>query len=147
MTRRTSTPVWSATASWACGASPATSWCIARSVHASDARSTPCRSRPSRRTNSPRAWRRVSVDKLQITGGVALEGETRISGAKNATLPILAAALLADGPVTIGNVPHLHDVTTMIELLARMGGTVTVDERMRIQVDAASIRECFAPSQ
>jgi len=87
----------------------------------------------------------VSVDKLQITGGVALEGETRISGAKNATLPILAAALLADGPVTIGNVPHLHDVTTMIELLARMGVTVTVDERMRIEVDAASIRECFAP--
>jgi UDP-N-acetylglucosamine 1-carboxyvinyltransferase len=85
------------------------------------------------------------VDKLQITGGVALEGETRISGAKNATLPILAAALLADGPVTIGNVPHLHDVTTMIELLARMGVTVTVDEHMRIEVDAASIRECFAP--
>ncbi len=85
------------------------------------------------------------MDKLQITGGVALEGETRISGAKNATLPILAAALLADGPVTIGNVPHLHDVTTMIELLARMGVTVTVDERMRIEVDAASIRECFAP--
>ena len=85
------------------------------------------------------------MDKLQITGGVALEGETRISGAKNATLPILAAALLADGPVTIGNVPHLHDVTTMIELLARMGVTVTVDERMRIEVDAATIRECFAP--
>ncbi|HEX9474859.1 MAG TPA: UDP-N-acetylglucosamine 1-carboxyvinyltransferase [Steroidobacteraceae bacterium] len=85
------------------------------------------------------------MDKLQITGGVALNGETRISGAKNATLPILAAALLADGPVTIGNVPHLHDVTTMIELLARMGVTVTVDEHMRIEVDAASIRECFAP--
>jgi UDP-N-acetylglucosamine 1-carboxyvinyltransferase len=85
------------------------------------------------------------LDTLQITGGVALEGETRISGAKNATLPILAGALLADGPVTIGNVPHLQDVTTMIELLGRMGVTVTVDERMRIEVDAASIRECFAP--
>ena len=85
------------------------------------------------------------MDKLQITGGVPLEGETRISGAKNATLPILAAALLADGPVTIGNVPHLHDVTTMIELLARMGVTVTVDERMRIEVDPGSIKECFAP--
>jgi len=85
------------------------------------------------------------VDKLQITGGVPLEGETRISGAKNATLPILAAALLAEGPVTIGNVPHLHDVTTMIELLARMGVTVTVDERMRIEVDPSSIKECFAP--
>ena len=85
------------------------------------------------------------MDKLQITGGVALEGETRISGAKNATLPILAGALLADGPVTIANVPHLQDVTTMIELLARMGVTVTVDERMRIEVDPATIRECFAP--
>ena len=85
------------------------------------------------------------MDKLQITGGVKLSGETRISGAKNATLPILAAALLADGPVTIGNVPHLHDVTTMIELLARMGVTVTVDEHMRIEVDPSSIKECFAP--
>ena len=85
------------------------------------------------------------MDKLQITGGVRLDGEVRISGAKNATLPMLAAALLADGPVTIGNVPHLHDVTTMIELLARMGVTVTVDERMRIEVDPASITECFAP--
>jgi UDP-N-acetylglucosamine 1-carboxyvinyltransferase len=85
------------------------------------------------------------LDKLQITGGIALDGEIRISGAKNATLPVLAAALLADGPVTIGNVPHLHDVTTMIELLARMGVTVTVDEKMRIEVDPSSIKECFAP--
>ena len=85
------------------------------------------------------------MDKLQITGGVPLEGEIRISGAKNATLPMLAAALLADDPVTIGNVPHLHDVTTMIELLARMGVTVTVDEKMRIEVDPSTIKECFAP--
>ncbi len=85
------------------------------------------------------------MDKLQITGGVRLDGEIRVSGAKNATLPMLAAALLADGPVTVGNVPHLHDVTTMIELLARMGVTVTVDERMRIEVDPGSIKECFAP--
>jgi UDP-N-acetylglucosamine 1-carboxyvinyltransferase len=85
------------------------------------------------------------LDKLQITGGVALEGEIRISGAKNATLPMLAAALLADGPVTIANVPHLHDVTTMVELLARMGVTVTLDEHMRIEVDPTSIKECFAP--
>ena len=76
------------------------------------------------------------MDKLQITGGVPLEGEVRISGAKNATLPILAGALLADGPVIVGNVPHLQDVTTMIELLGRMGVTVTIDERMRIEVDA-----------
>jgi UDP-N-acetylglucosamine 1-carboxyvinyltransferase len=85
------------------------------------------------------------VDKLQITGGRPLEGEVRISGAKNATLPILAAALLADGPVAIGNVPHLQDVTTMIELLARMGVTVTVDERMCIEVDASTLKECYAP--
>jgi UDP-N-acetylglucosamine 1-carboxyvinyltransferase len=85
------------------------------------------------------------MDKLQITGGVRLDGEIRVSGAKNATLPVLAASLLADGPVNIGNVPHLHDVTTMIELLARMGVTVTVDERMRIEVDPSSIKECFAP--
>ena len=85
------------------------------------------------------------MDKLQITGGTALEGEVRISGAKNATLPILAGALLADGPVTIGNVPHLQDVTTTIELLSRMGVTVTIDERMRIEVDTGTIREYFAP--
>jgi UDP-N-acetylglucosamine 1-carboxyvinyltransferase len=85
------------------------------------------------------------LDKLQINGGIPLEGETRISGAKNASLPILAGALLADGPVSIGNVPHLQDVTTMVELLARMGVTVTVDERMRVEVDATTIRECFAP--
>ena len=85
------------------------------------------------------------MDKLQIRGGVPLDGEVRISGAKNATLPILAGALLADGPVTIGNVPHLQDVTTMIELLGRMGAGVTVDERMRIEVDPRSLRETFAP--
>jgi len=85
------------------------------------------------------------VDKLQIQGGVALQGEVRISGAKNATLPILAGALLADGPVVVGNVPHLKDVTTTVELLGGMGATVTVDERMRIEVDPTTVRDCFAP--
>ena len=85
------------------------------------------------------------MDKLQILGGVPLEGEVRISGAKNATLPILAGALLADGPVVVGNVPHLKDVTTTVELLGGMGATVTVDERMRIEVDATTVRDCFAP--
>src|SRR5512134_2872054 len=85
------------------------------------------------------------MDKLQIRGGVPLAGEVRISGAKNATLPILAAALLADAPVTIGNVPHLHDVTTMIELLGRLGASVTIDERLRIEVDPRTTRETFAP--
>ena len=85
------------------------------------------------------------MDKLQIQGGVALQGEVRISGAKNATLPILAGALLADGPVVVGNVPHLKDVTTTVELLGGMGATVTVDERMRIEVDPTTVRDCFAP--
>ena len=69
------------------------------------------------------------MDKLQIQGGVPLEGEVRISGAKNATLPILAGALLAQDPVVVANVPHLRDVTTTVELLGRMGATVTIDER------------------
>ena len=85
------------------------------------------------------------MDKLQIRGGVPLDGEVRISGAKNAALPILAAALLADAPVTIGNVPHLRDVTTMIELLGRMGASVTVDERMRVEVDPTTTNETSAP--
>jgi UDP-N-acetylglucosamine 1-carboxyvinyltransferase len=85
------------------------------------------------------------VDKLQIRGGVPLDGEVRISGAKNAALPILAGALLADAPVTIGNVPHLKDVTTMIELLGRMGASVTVDERMRVEVDPTTTSETAAP--
>jgi len=85
------------------------------------------------------------VDKLQIRGGVPLDGDVRISGAKNAALPILAGALLADGPVTIGNVPHLRDVTTMIQLLGRLGARVTVDERMRVEVDPRSTSHTFAP--
>src|ERR1700692_4458099 len=85
------------------------------------------------------------MDKLQIQGGTALEGEVRISGAKNATLPILAAALLADDPVVIGNVPHLQDVTTTIELLGRMGARVTLDEHMHIEVDRSTVHEYFAP--
>jgi UDP-N-acetylglucosamine 1-carboxyvinyltransferase len=85
------------------------------------------------------------MDKLQIQGGTPLEGEVRISGAKNAALPILAATLLVDGPVTVGNVPHLQDVTTTNELLGRMGVTVSIDERMRVTADASTIREFVAP--
>jgi UDP-N-acetylglucosamine 1-carboxyvinyltransferase len=85
------------------------------------------------------------MDKLQITGGTPLNGDVRISGAKNAALPILAASLLASEPVSIGNVPHLRDVTTMIELLGRMGVAVTVGERMRVDVDTRGIREFVAP--
>jgi UDP-N-acetylglucosamine 1-carboxyvinyltransferase len=87
------------------------------------------------------------MDKLQIHGGIPLDGEIRISGSKNATLPILAGCLLADGPVVVANVPHLQDVTTMIELLGNMGVSVTVDEKMCIEVDASTIKEYFAPYQ
>ncbi len=85
------------------------------------------------------------MDKLAITGGQRLEGEIRISGAKNATLPILAATILTDQRVLIGNVPHLQDVTTMIELLGRMGVEVTVHESMRVEVNAANISDFSAP--
>jgi UDP-N-acetylglucosamine 1-carboxyvinyltransferase len=85
------------------------------------------------------------MDKLQIKGGVPLEGDVKVSGSKNATLPILAGAILAAEPVVVGNVPHLKDVTTTIELLVRMGATVTIDERTRIEVDGSTIKECFAP--
>jgi UDP-N-acetylglucosamine 1-carboxyvinyltransferase len=85
------------------------------------------------------------LDKLQIRGGVPLDGDVRISGAKNAALPILAGALLADGPVTIGNVPHLRDVTTMIQLLGRLGAKVTLDENMRVEVDPRTTNQTFAP--
>lgn len=85
------------------------------------------------------------MDKLIITGGTPLNGEIRISGAKNAALPILAATLLADGPTTISNVPHLHDITTTMELLGQMGVDLMVDERMNIEVDSSTIQNFRAP--
>ena len=83
--------------------------------------------------------------KIVISGGEPLHGEVWISGAKNAVLPILAATLLADEPVTIGNVPHLHDVTTTMELLGQMGVDLVVDERMRIHADPRKADRYFAP--
>jgi UDP-N-acetylglucosamine 1-carboxyvinyltransferase len=85
------------------------------------------------------------VDKLVISGGEKIDGTIRISGAKNAALPILAAALLADEPVTVGNLPHLHDVTTMIELMGRMGVELLIDEKMSVEIDATTIKELTAP--
>lgn len=85
------------------------------------------------------------MDKLAITGGARIEGSVVISGAKNATLPILAATLLTEDSIHISNVPHLHDVTTSIELLGRMGAEVTVHEQMEIEVDASNITERQAP--
>ncbi len=80
-----------------------------------------------------------------ITGGTPLSGQARISGAKNAALPILTATLLAEGTVTLGNIPHLRDITTTMELLGRMGAQLVVDERMLIAVDAAGVNDFFAP--
>lgn len=85
------------------------------------------------------------MDKLLIIGGQPLDGEISISGAKNAALPILAATLLTSEAMTIGNVPHLHDITTTMELLGRMGSELTVDERMNIEVNNHNIKELFAP--
>jgi UDP-N-acetylglucosamine 1-carboxyvinyltransferase len=85
------------------------------------------------------------MDKLLINGGIALNGEIRISGAKNAALPILMGALLVDSPVRIGNVPHLHDITTTLELLGRMGVSITVDERSGVVIDPSTLTETEAP--
>ena len=85
------------------------------------------------------------MDKLAIIGGNRLNGEVRISGAKNSALPILAGTLLTAEPVLIGNVPHLKDVTTTIQLLGRIGVAATIHEGMRIEVEAAGEIECNAP--
>ena len=85
------------------------------------------------------------MDKLIITGGRRLDGEIRISGSKNSSLPILAATLLAGEPVTVGNLPHLQDVTTLIELLGRMGVHVVIDDRLNVEVDPTCIEDLTAP--
>ncbi len=83
--------------------------------------------------------------KILISGGEPLHGEVGISGAKNAVLPILASCLLADEPVAISNVPHLHDVTTFIELLGQMGTQLVLDDRMKMHIDPRSTERYFAP--
>jgi len=85
------------------------------------------------------------MDKLLITGGKTLSGSLRISGAKNSALKILAGTLLTEAPVSVGNVPHLHDVTTMIELLGCLGADVVVDEKMRVEVAARELTSVKAP--
>lgn len=85
------------------------------------------------------------MDKLCIQGGVKLDGEIRASGAKNATLPIMASALLLDEPLIVHNVPHLEDVTTTNMLLAQMGVTVTIGDNMVVEIDSSTINSCVAP--
>ncbi len=85
------------------------------------------------------------MDKLMVTGGRPLRGEVRISGAKNAALPVLAASLLADSPMRISNVPHLQDITTTMELLGRMGVHLVVDEKLTVEADTTQVNTLRAP--
>jgi len=85
------------------------------------------------------------MDKLLIQGGVPLKGEVRISGAKNAALPIMCAALLSRSPLRLTNVPHLRDVTTLLNLLGGMGVAVSLDEKLGLELDAGRLRSPFAP--
>ena len=85
------------------------------------------------------------MDKLIVSGGRPLRGEIRISGAKNAALPVLVASLLTDKSLRIGNVPHLQDITTTMELLGRIGVRLVVDEKMVVEADASNITSLRAP--
>ncbi|MGA8259812.1 MAG: UDP-N-acetylglucosamine 1-carboxyvinyltransferase [Arenicellales bacterium] len=85
------------------------------------------------------------MDKLIVEGGIPLNGDIRISGAKNAALPVLIAALLTDEPLVICNIPHLHDITTTLELLGRLGVEVEVDEKMSIRARAHQVDQLCAP--
>lgn len=87
---------------------------------------------------------RNNMDKLIISGGSPLNGNVRISGAKNAVLPILVATLLCDDAVTLENVPHLNDVTTTMTLLGRMGVKLTLNDNMEIEADASDVNNCTA---
>src|SRR5574338_421109 len=87
---------------------------------------------------------RAAMDKLVIEGGARLSGEVDVSGAKNAALPILTAALLTSEPLVIGNVPHLRDVTTMLTLLGQMGVTVSLDEKLGVELCAAHVENPVA---
>jgi UDP-N-acetylglucosamine 1-carboxyvinyltransferase len=85
------------------------------------------------------------MDKLLIQGGVPLAGEVRISGAKNAALPIMCAALLSAAPLRLTNVPHLRDVTTLLNLLGGMGVAASLDEKLGLELDAGRVHTPFAP--
>jgi len=85
------------------------------------------------------------MDKLIIDGGACLQGEIRISGAKNAALPLLAATLLTEEKMQLSNLPHLHDITTMIELLVCMGVEAMIDEKLRVEVDNTNMHSRTAP--
>src|SRR5438876_6248795 len=85
------------------------------------------------------------MDKLIIQGGVRLSGEIRVSGAKNAALPLMCAGLLTSEQLTLSNVPHLRDVSTMLRLLAQMGVEVSLDDRLGLSLRAEHLSEPLAP--
>lgn len=85
------------------------------------------------------------MDKLLIKDAGALDGSIKISGAKNAALPILMGALLVDGVTTIGNLPHLNDVTTTLELMGRLGAKLTIDDKFNVEIDSRNIHSHEAP--
>jgi UDP-N-acetylglucosamine 1-carboxyvinyltransferase len=85
------------------------------------------------------------MHKIVVEGGVPLTGEVRISGAKNAVLPILCAGLLADEPLHVSNVPRLHDVKTTLRLLAELGAGIDVDDNFDITIDPRSVNSHVAP--
>ena len=85
------------------------------------------------------------MDKLVITGGGSLNGEVRISGSKNSALPVLAATLLCDETMKVCNLPHLQDITTMIELLGQMGVELIIDDKLNVEVEANTIKQLDAP--
>ena len=85
------------------------------------------------------------MDKLVITGGASLDGEVRISGSKNSALPVLAATLLCDETMKVCNLPHLQDITTMIELLGQMGVELIIDDKLNVEVEANTIKRLDAP--
>ncbi|MEL0068473.1 MAG: UDP-N-acetylglucosamine 1-carboxyvinyltransferase [Gammaproteobacteria bacterium] len=85
------------------------------------------------------------MEKFAIEGGAVLNGTIRISGAKNAALPILMSTLLADGVNTISNVPHLNDVTTTVSLLGSLGAAMTITEKMDVIIDTTNLTSFEAP--
>ncbi len=85
------------------------------------------------------------MDKLIVQGGLPVTGDVRISGAKNAALPLLCASLLTSEPLVLSNVPHLRDVTTMLRLLGQMGVEVSLDDRVGVELRAAAIGNPVAP--
>ena len=85
------------------------------------------------------------MDKLIATGGKPLKGEVRISGAKNAALPLMIASLLTEEVLTISNIPHLHDITTTLELLGQLGVKLQVNEKLTVEADASEVSSVVAP--